>query len=248
MVVTGTTSSIEDDDVVYSARPGAWEVFFEPGSNVAKLRRCSIELASCLVPKVTSGPHSMACLDTFAMSPRKASRVDTSHYAESSHGAVTSPASSLDVGAVTPQALSNKVAASQNLSSFELNDKPITEELQSSDTTVMVRDIPCKVGYVRMMIELKSLGFDGCYDFLYFPKSLRDRHSNRGFCFINFQTPDAAMLFVTKFAMHQFDGIQSQKSARVGRAMVQGRKANVTQLMSARNRVQFKSDAAGLRV
>eukprot|EP00928_Gymnodinium_smaydae_P076880 TRINITY_DN5997_c0_g2_i2.p1 TRINITY_DN5997_c0_g2~~TRINITY_DN5997_c0_g2_i2.p1 ORF type:complete len:272 (-),score=29.43 TRINITY_DN5997_c0_g2_i2:94-909(-) len=252
MVVTSATTCFNDDDVVYLARPKAWEIFFEPGANVAKLRRCSVEPASCLVPKVALGPHNMACLDASAMLTRKVSRVDSSHDVKSSYGTVLSTASSLDVGPVTPPALRVDVAASQDpsqdLALEELTDEPITDELRSSDTTVMVRDIPCKVNYERMMSELKSLGFDGRYDFLYFPKSLRDRKSNRCFCFVNFESPDVAMLFVTKFAKFRFEGIQSQNFARVGRAMVQGRKANVSQASSARNRVQFKADAAGLRV
>eukprot|EP00928_Gymnodinium_smaydae_P066328 TRINITY_DN4935_c0_g1_i2.p1 TRINITY_DN4935_c0_g1~~TRINITY_DN4935_c0_g1_i2.p1 ORF type:complete len:214 (+),score=21.21 TRINITY_DN4935_c0_g1_i2:84-725(+) len=115
------------------------------------------------------------------------------------------------------------------------------------DTTIMVRDLPCKVGYERMMRELKAIGLDGCYDFIYCPRSTRDRAAFKGFCFVNFMTREAMETFVRDFAQHQFEDIHSEKTVRFDRAEVQGRKANLAHLLSGRNRVVFKSDPAGLR-
>eukprot|EP00928_Gymnodinium_smaydae_P027420 TRINITY_DN21216_c1_g1_i1.p1 TRINITY_DN21216_c1_g1~~TRINITY_DN21216_c1_g1_i1.p1 ORF type:complete len:233 (-),score=40.55 TRINITY_DN21216_c1_g1_i1:232-930(-) len=219
-----------DCSEVCSSRVRVWKMFIEPTAGVAKLQHCSMAPASCFVPEVTSGQGVFMRLDIAAVSPGLASRLDAISNVETSHGAIS------------PPALSAERAACEDIESVE-----VTSELQSSDRTLLVRDLPCKVGYERLMKELKDLGLDGCYDFLYLPKSLRDRHANRGFCFINFMSPEAVALFVAKFTSFRFEGIQSQKSARIGRASVQGRKANVARLLAVRNRVQFKADADGLR-
>eukprot|EP00928_Gymnodinium_smaydae_P078271 TRINITY_DN62084_c0_g1_i1.p1 TRINITY_DN62084_c0_g1~~TRINITY_DN62084_c0_g1_i1.p1 ORF type:complete len:102 (-),score=6.47 TRINITY_DN62084_c0_g1_i1:96-401(-) len=98
-----------------------------------------------------------------------------------------------------------------------------------------------------MMAELKSVGVDGRYDYLYIPRSHRDRRSFQGYCFINFMVPEATTLFMTMFANHQFEGINSEKAVHFDRAEVQGREANVALLRSGRKRVEFRADPSGLR-
>eukprot|EP00928_Gymnodinium_smaydae_P009132 TRINITY_DN13379_c0_g1_i1.p1 TRINITY_DN13379_c0_g1~~TRINITY_DN13379_c0_g1_i1.p1 ORF type:complete len:239 (-),score=30.38 TRINITY_DN13379_c0_g1_i1:289-1005(-) len=235
MKATSTISSFNDDGTACSARQQVWKMFFEPGASVAKLGRCSIELASCCVPKASSEQGNISRFDDLPLSSAKSRGSDANRDVELLHGAATPPSLNLDI------------AAAPDVAFVEPTDTPISEALRPSDTTVLVRHIPCKVGYKRMMLELKSLGLDGCYDFLYLPKSRRDRHSNRGFCFVNFTSLDAVTHFSTKFANYQFADIQSQKLACVGRASVQGLKANVARLISVSNRVEFKTDAVGLR-
>eukprot|EP00928_Gymnodinium_smaydae_P049965 TRINITY_DN3356_c1_g3_i1.p1 TRINITY_DN3356_c1_g3~~TRINITY_DN3356_c1_g3_i1.p1 ORF type:complete len:204 (+),score=20.08 TRINITY_DN3356_c1_g3_i1:1-612(+) len=193
-------------------------------ANVAKLQRCNIERSLCFVHGVVSGMHAMTRRDYNVLSPRKVLRLHARDN-KTSHAAPTP-----------------LPAHANELALHELPDG-----ISPSDTTVIVRDIPCRVGYERMMVELKHLGLDGCYDFIYFPKSLRDRKCNRGFCFINFMSPDALRRFVMQFTGYRFESIQSPKSARIGRASVQGRRATIAQLIGARNRVVFKADPAGLR-
>eukprot|EP00928_Gymnodinium_smaydae_P077317 TRINITY_DN6059_c0_g1_i1.p1 TRINITY_DN6059_c0_g1~~TRINITY_DN6059_c0_g1_i1.p1 ORF type:complete len:211 (-),score=21.12 TRINITY_DN6059_c0_g1_i1:188-820(-) len=146
-------------------------------------------------------------------------------------------------GAVTASPLND----SNGTAPLDTGSVELTDKLRSGDKTVLFRNIPCKIGYERIMRELSHVGLDGRYDFLYLPKSVRDRHSNRGFCFINFMNTEDVELFVKKFT-NRFEGVQSQKFARVGRANVQGRKENVACLLASRNRVEFKADPVGLRV
>eukprot|EP00928_Gymnodinium_smaydae_P026073 TRINITY_DN20576_c0_g1_i2.p1 TRINITY_DN20576_c0_g1~~TRINITY_DN20576_c0_g1_i2.p1 ORF type:complete len:281 (-),score=43.17 TRINITY_DN20576_c0_g1_i2:185-1027(-) len=120
-------------------------------------------------------------------------------------------------------------------------------KLSPGDTTVMVRDLPCKVGYERMMAELKSFGFDGLYDFIFFPTSRFGRSSYKGFCFINFMTRDAVDLFVSKFADYRFAGISSKKAVRLDRAEIQGREANMAILRTSGKRVEYRENPEGLR-
>eukprot|EP00928_Gymnodinium_smaydae_P066336 TRINITY_DN4935_c1_g3_i1.p1 TRINITY_DN4935_c1_g3~~TRINITY_DN4935_c1_g3_i1.p1 ORF type:complete len:227 (+),score=29.13 TRINITY_DN4935_c1_g3_i1:85-765(+) len=220
-----------DDDMVCAGKLCVWTMSFEEDASVAKLRRCSIEPSACVAADGPSKLHGVTRHDTLDVSPRDASRLRTMRIAETLHATNM------------PMFVSVKVAASPDLAHGEVFD-----ELLPGDTTIMARDIPCKVGYERMMVELERLGLDGCYDFIYFPKSLRDRNSNRGFCFINFMNSAAVGVFVAKFRNFQFEGIKSQKAVRIGRANTQGRIANVVQLQAVRNRVLFKADPVGVRV
>eukprot|EP00928_Gymnodinium_smaydae_P066333 TRINITY_DN4935_c1_g1_i2.p1 TRINITY_DN4935_c1_g1~~TRINITY_DN4935_c1_g1_i2.p1 ORF type:complete len:215 (+),score=22.39 TRINITY_DN4935_c1_g1_i2:96-740(+) len=207
-----------NDDEVCLARLRVWKTFFELYAPAPKLRRCSSEPASCSVSEGAIELHN-------------SSGLPTGRKRELAHSKVTAPL------------MCGKATAHVDAGSVELS-----EQLLPSDRTVVVGGIPCKVGHERMMVELRGLGLDGCYDFLYFPRSLRDRQCNRGFCFINFMSGDALTHFVAKFTNFQFEDIQSQKVACVGRAHIQGRQANVARLIAARTRrVEFKADAAGLR-
>eukprot|EP00928_Gymnodinium_smaydae_P076977 TRINITY_DN6008_c0_g1_i1.p1 TRINITY_DN6008_c0_g1~~TRINITY_DN6008_c0_g1_i1.p1 ORF type:complete len:205 (-),score=28.95 TRINITY_DN6008_c0_g1_i1:440-1054(-) len=120
-------------------------------------------------------------------------------------------------------------------------------KLAPGDTTIMVRDLPCKVGYERMMAELKSGGLDGLYDYIYFPTSHHQKNAFKGFCFINFMTPEALELFANEFANYQFEEIRSAKVVRFDRARVQGREANVALLESGSKRLFYLADPDGLR-
>eukprot|EP00928_Gymnodinium_smaydae_P060774 TRINITY_DN44573_c0_g1_i1.p1 TRINITY_DN44573_c0_g1~~TRINITY_DN44573_c0_g1_i1.p1 ORF type:complete len:134 (-),score=12.22 TRINITY_DN44573_c0_g1_i1:67-468(-) len=85
-----------------------------------------------------------------------------------------------------------------------------------SRTTVIVRDLPCKVDCARMVAELSSLGFDGCYDEITFPRKIRKgKESCLGYGFVKFASEKSAALFIVKFDGHRFEGIDSQKAACV---------------------------------
>eukprot|EP00928_Gymnodinium_smaydae_P065629 TRINITY_DN48732_c0_g1_i1.p1 TRINITY_DN48732_c0_g1~~TRINITY_DN48732_c0_g1_i1.p1 ORF type:complete len:304 (+),score=33.50 TRINITY_DN48732_c0_g1_i1:80-991(+) len=82
--------------------------------------------------------------------------------------------------------------------------------------TVLVRDVPCRVGCERMMAELKLLGFDGCYNFINFPiKHRRGKDSGMGYGFVNFMDETTAGRFMTQFANYRFKDICSEKEASV---------------------------------
>eukprot|EP00928_Gymnodinium_smaydae_P034995 TRINITY_DN24691_c0_g1_i1.p1 TRINITY_DN24691_c0_g1~~TRINITY_DN24691_c0_g1_i1.p1 ORF type:complete len:230 (+),score=48.75 TRINITY_DN24691_c0_g1_i1:102-692(+) len=90
------------------------------------------------------------------------------------------------------------------------------EEGEEAATSVIVRDVPCKVDSERMMAELKHLGFDGCYNMIHFPtKSSKGKHSGKGYGFINFMNEALAASFMAQFENYRFDDISSQKSAHV---------------------------------
>eukprot|EP00928_Gymnodinium_smaydae_P096509 TRINITY_DN8543_c1_g1_i1.p1 TRINITY_DN8543_c1_g1~~TRINITY_DN8543_c1_g1_i1.p1 ORF type:complete len:185 (-),score=14.39 TRINITY_DN8543_c1_g1_i1:476-1030(-) len=117
-------------------------------------------------------------------------------------------------------------------------------------TTVYVRNVPCKVGCQRMMLELSSLGLDGCYDFLYFPmKMSHGKESYVGYGFIHFMRAEYALHFMAMFENHCFHDIRSEKVVQVEIAHEQDLTASIT----ARRRALSKRpsscmfDPAGLR-
>eukprot|EP00928_Gymnodinium_smaydae_P060833 TRINITY_DN4466_c0_g1_i1.p1 TRINITY_DN4466_c0_g1~~TRINITY_DN4466_c0_g1_i1.p1 ORF type:complete len:244 (-),score=39.25 TRINITY_DN4466_c0_g1_i1:337-1068(-) len=96
---------------------------------------------------------------------------------------------------------------------------PLADQGTENSKTVFVRNLPCKVGCQRMMVELKAIGLDGCYDFLHFPmKPKYGKVSFLGYGFINFMTEEAASCFMDRFENHVFDDILSNKVVRVERA------------------------------
>eukprot|EP00928_Gymnodinium_smaydae_P074250 TRINITY_DN57315_c0_g1_i1.p1 TRINITY_DN57315_c0_g1~~TRINITY_DN57315_c0_g1_i1.p1 ORF type:complete len:188 (+),score=14.75 TRINITY_DN57315_c0_g1_i1:109-672(+) len=92
-------------------------------------------------------------------------------------------------------------------------------------TTLMLRNIPCKVNLQMMQVVLKRLGFEGSYDYLYFPA--RKNKSNLGFGFVNFKTEADAASFEAAFLGYMFPGIQSSKRCHANAAEVQGLEANL---------------------
>eukprot|EP00928_Gymnodinium_smaydae_P059718 TRINITY_DN43129_c0_g1_i1.p1 TRINITY_DN43129_c0_g1~~TRINITY_DN43129_c0_g1_i1.p1 ORF type:complete len:184 (+),score=32.95 TRINITY_DN43129_c0_g1_i1:48-599(+) len=102
---------------------------------------------------------------------------------------------------------------------------PRENELQRQEstptTTMMLRNIPCKVNAARIDEELRQNGFEGAYDSIHVPT--RPNGSNRGYGFVNFKTADDAARFASVFNDYEFLGTFSTKRCTVSRADVQGR-------------------------
>eukprot|EP00928_Gymnodinium_smaydae_P091890 TRINITY_DN75651_c0_g1_i1.p1 TRINITY_DN75651_c0_g1~~TRINITY_DN75651_c0_g1_i1.p1 ORF type:complete len:298 (+),score=33.72 TRINITY_DN75651_c0_g1_i1:54-947(+) len=114
--------------------------------------------------------------------------------------------------------------------------------------TFMVCDLPGKVGEKRMMIQLKAMGFDGCYDYLYFPKRKRNWQGGEGYCFINFMSSEVALRFKAGFNGYCFGDTNSTKRARVELAEIQGRQANISVFTSKTQRPKYITDVNGIRL
>eukprot|EP00928_Gymnodinium_smaydae_P026030 TRINITY_DN20550_c0_g1_i1.p1 TRINITY_DN20550_c0_g1~~TRINITY_DN20550_c0_g1_i1.p1 ORF type:complete len:207 (+),score=34.96 TRINITY_DN20550_c0_g1_i1:44-664(+) len=94
-------------------------------------------------------------------------------------------------------------------------------------TTYMLRHVPCKVTSHAMRVELKKRGFEGTYDFMYFPT--RRNTSGVGYGFVNFVNAEHAAKFKDVFEGYAFPGTNSRKRCCVVPAEVQGLEANVKQ-------------------
>jgi hypothetical protein len=96
-------------------------------------------------------------------------------------------------------------------------------------TTLMIRNIPCRLEKTDVSTAIDDMGFEGCYDFLHIPKKARPAvGGNLGYGFINFTTPEAAAEFVHLFQGYRFPG-RSEKVADVRPAHVQGLADNLGQ-------------------
>eukprot|EP00928_Gymnodinium_smaydae_P093742 TRINITY_DN7804_c0_g1_i1.p1 TRINITY_DN7804_c0_g1~~TRINITY_DN7804_c0_g1_i1.p1 ORF type:complete len:226 (-),score=31.98 TRINITY_DN7804_c0_g1_i1:218-895(-) len=219
-----------DDDKKYAVELRVRNTFYELYAYEPSMVRCKSEPALSFAPGLRSRPE-----------------VQCSPELAGSQNGVTSVVAS--AAASAPVTISSKSCRARSPS--QLQPEQHTEmkpfELSPYDTTIMVRDLPCMVGYQRMMLELKSLGLDGCYDYIFFPKSYHDKNSFKGFCFINFMTREALEFFMAEFAEHNFEDICSEKKVCFGRADVQGLEANLLVVKSSRKRVEFRADPAGLR-
>eukprot|EP00928_Gymnodinium_smaydae_P100397 TRINITY_DN983_c0_g2_i1.p1 TRINITY_DN983_c0_g2~~TRINITY_DN983_c0_g2_i1.p1 ORF type:complete len:295 (-),score=60.55 TRINITY_DN983_c0_g2_i1:220-1104(-) len=106
-----------------------------------------------------------------------------------------------------------------------LNKDLSINEMQGSEpiTTLMLKNIPCKLTKELMEEELNELGFAGTYDVIHLPA--RNNGSNKGYGFINFTTVEDARCAAETLNGYAFTRTRSYKLCSVTRAAVQGREA-----------------------
>lgn len=94
-------------------------------------------------------------------------------------------------------------------------------------TTVMIRSIPNKCSQRELIAELESVGFQGCFDFLYIPLDLGTM-ANVGYAFINFTHPSHAARCMEVLPKHHFRRQRKVgKGVAVCAAHMQGLEANL---------------------
>lgn len=101
-------------------------------------------------------------------------------------------------------------------------------------TTVMMRHIPCKYTQQKVMKEINHAGFLGRYDFFYLPMDSRSR-SNRGFAFINLDSPAAAEAFFQTFDGKKLRRYEAVKALAVMPADLQGFERNAVHFATSHN-------------
>lgn len=98
-------------------------------------------------------------------------------------------------------------------------------------TTMMVRNLPCRITRDQLITAINGIGFEGLYDFVHLPMSGRPADKggcpNLGYGFVNFLRPEVAVDFATAFSGYQFEGQLSVKVVDVKPAHVQGLEANL---------------------
>jgi len=80
---------------------------------------------------------------------------------------------------------------------------------------------------------LKANGFDGTFDFLYLPVD-SETNANKGYAFVNFESPGAAKEFKQRFDDGQVGVGKSGKAIKVTAATLQGYAANYAHYSNAR--------------
>lgn len=93
--------------------------------------------------------------------------------------------------------------------------------------TVMIRQVPREYTQILFLSELVGRGFEGLFDFIYFPFDLK-KNSNIGYGFINFVDPRHAVRFAQEFDYVYLDDKMRAKGKplRVHAASVQGYQDN----------------------
>mmetsp|Transcript_75968 Transcript_75968/g.131596 ORF Transcript_75968/g.131596 Transcript_75968/m.131596 type:complete len:272 (-) Transcript_75968:141-956(-) len=99
-------------------------------------------------------------------------------------------------------------------------------------TTLMIRNVPCKITLNVMIDLLDSYGFRGTYDFLHLP-GRGAPFSNLGYAFINFMESDTVHSFVATFqgvAFGKITGINTEKVIEIRPARAQGFEENLAKV------------------
>lgn len=92
-------------------------------------------------------------------------------------------------------------------------------------STVMLCNIPCRVGRHDLVKALEAYDFADSYNFIHLPKGKSRRYrryGNIGYTFIGFNTPDTADKFAKAFDDFQFPGMRSVKKCKVKLAHMAG--------------------------
>eukprot|EP00928_Gymnodinium_smaydae_P058641 TRINITY_DN41823_c0_g1_i1.p1 TRINITY_DN41823_c0_g1~~TRINITY_DN41823_c0_g1_i1.p1 ORF type:complete len:171 (-),score=29.17 TRINITY_DN41823_c0_g1_i1:196-708(-) len=101
-------------------------------------------------------------------------------------------------------------------------------------TTLMLRNIPCKINAKRLARDLHDQGFAGTYDYLHVPSRRKNCASNLGYAFINFIDVRDAARFEAVFNGYVFEWTCSKKQCYVTAAAIQGLEANLQSNPKAR--------------
>eukprot|EP00929_Paragymnodinium_shiwhaense_P046974 TRINITY_DN23865_c0_g1_i1.p1 TRINITY_DN23865_c0_g1~~TRINITY_DN23865_c0_g1_i1.p1 ORF type:complete len:803 (-),score=178.62 TRINITY_DN23865_c0_g1_i1:258-2666(-) len=110
-------------------------------------------------------------------------------------------------------------------------------------TTVMLRHLPSKYHQHKLVREINAAGFVNKYDFLYLPMEESPSQYNRGFAFINFETPEGAEAFYRRYHGQRLYSYATEKTLAIMPADLQGFERNVEHYvsMAQQRRVQSKA-------
>eukprot|EP00414_Alexandrium_minutum_P000074 CAMPEP_0113831502 /NCGR_PEP_ID=MMETSP0328-20130328/6890_1 /TAXON_ID=39455 /ORGANISM="Alexandrium minutum" /LENGTH=215 /DNA_ID=CAMNT_0000799673 /DNA_START=117 /DNA_END=761 /DNA_ORIENTATION=- /assembly_acc=CAM_ASM_000350 len=103
-------------------------------------------------------------------------------------------------------------------------------------TTLIIKNLPCKVDTEMLAEIVEALGFGGKYDFLYvvsarFKCTPKDKYNaNLGYAFANFRTSADAQTFADTFEGYEFSFSNSAKRGSTERARIQGYSKCIAQI------------------
>jgi len=93
---------------------------------------------------------------------------------------------------------------------------------KTTSMTMMLCNMPCRVGQQKVLDALKAKGFEGTYNFVYLPKGRSTHQGNIGYGFVDFKTMEDAERFQEAFEGFSFPGSLSEKRCTVKPASKQG--------------------------
>lgn len=111
----------------------------------------------------------------------------------------------------------------------------VDDSINITRHTMMLCNIPCRLGHDDIVGAIHAGGFADRYDFVYLPNRNGKRDANIGYAFVNFKNAHDAECFSEAFQDFRFPGTNSTKSCTVKPAHHQGYNAQQT-LRSGGNR------------
>jgi len=110
--------------------------------------------------------------------------------------------------------------------------KVLCTRVQSRDrqyaTTMMIRNIPRRIGQSEFAQGVDASGFRDIWDFLYLPCNISEKEG-KGYAFVNFVTPEAAQAFKTAWNAKTRFKMGMKKVLDVSASSIQGKAANLAQ-------------------
>jgi len=89
--------------------------------------------------------------------------------------------------------------------------------------TMMICNIPCRIGEQDVITAMESRGFGNAYEFVHIPSRPSQPASNLGYCFVHFFRVADAESFALSFEGYSFTSKGSTKACTVKVAALQGR-------------------------
>jgi cold shock CspA family protein len=101
------------------------------------------------------------------------------------------------------------------------------DDAEEEEITLMLRNLPCRLGHDDLVAAIDGVGLAGEYDFLHLPAGLRGKYPrSMGYAFVHFKTVEQAATFAFRFRDFRFQGTNSNKSCTVDLASMQGYKSH----------------------
>mmetsp|Transcript_123970 Transcript_123970/g.193509 ORF Transcript_123970/g.193509 Transcript_123970/m.193509 type:complete len:269 (+) Transcript_123970:70-876(+) len=94
---------------------------------------------------------------------------------------------------------------------------------KSRGRTMMICNIPCRIGEQDVITAMESRGFGNAYEFVHIPSRPSQPASNLGYCFVHFFRVADAERFALSFEGYSFTSKGSTKACTVKVADIQGR-------------------------
>lgn len=88
--------------------------------------------------------------------------------------------------------------------------------------TLMICNLPCRIGYDELVEAIDSIGFGDAFEFVHLASRYKQPDSNLGYAFVNFFSPKDAARFARAFEGYHFDNKGSKKACTVKVAKSQG--------------------------
>jgi len=153
----------------------------------------------------------------------------------------------LGTGNTSGSSATDADAPADSASDIDLDDaQEILNNMMSEEiTTLMIRNMPARLKQGDLVTQLDADGFAGTYDWLYMPSivavkssakaSVKTKGRTKGYAFVNFITPEFAVLFKAKWHGQKRWGMNGKNSLNLTVSTIQGKEKNKEHFMRGKS-------------